>query len=220
MKPGDAHEPYRSDPDFLILHTLRCIGVASQERLSAASGLSMDETLTRLRGHVDRRLVSHDAGTFGGWSLTNSGEATERELTQGELAMADAHDVVAGCYQRFLDLNPKLLQISTDWQIRRFGSSQSMNDHSDPDYDNKVLSRLIRIDDKAQPICTDLANSLLRFGLYADRLTKALDRSLAGESAYVSDNLDSYHTVWFQLHEDLLRTLGISREEERRSNSG
>jgi hypothetical protein len=36
----------------------------------------------------------------------------------------------------------------------------------------------------------------------------------------VADTLDSYHTVWFQLHEDLLVTLGISREEERGASSG
>jgi hypothetical protein len=26
--------------------------------------------------------------------------------------------------------------------------------------------------------------------------------------------IDSYHTVWFQLHEDLLNTLGIDRATE------
>jgi hypothetical protein len=26
--------------------------------------------------------------------------------------------------------------------------------------------------------------------------------------------IDSYHTVWFQLHEDLLNTLGIERSKE------
>ncbi|CAN5866644.1 hypothetical protein BH23ACT4_BH23ACT4_11090 [soil metagenome] len=36
----------------------------------------------------------------------------------------------------------------------------------------------------------------------------------------MSENFDSYHTVWFQLHEDLLRTLGISRDDERGRTSG
>ncbi len=220
MNQGGTPEPHRSDPEFLVLHTLRCIGVASPERISTAAGLSLDETLTRLHGNAGRHLVSLDSGPFGGWSLTGDGETMERELTEVELHLANAREVVNGCYERFLVLNPKLLQISTDWQIRRFGTSQGMNDHSDPDYDNKILSRLIRIDYRAQPICTDLAGRLLRFGRYADRLSRAIDRALAGESAYVSDNLDSYHTVWFQLHEDLLRTLGISRDEERRRTTG
>ena len=60
----------------------------------------------------------------------------------------------------------------------------------------------------------------MRFGLYGTRLTTALERTLGGNIAYVTDTLDSYHSVWFQLHEDLLVTLGISREEERRTSSG
>lgn len=29
---------------------------------------------------------------------------------------------------------------------------------------------------------------------------------MAGSLAYLADRLESYHTVWFQLHEDLLTT--------------
>jgi hypothetical protein len=34
---------------------------------------------------------------------------------------------------------------------------------------------------------------------------------VVGALDYVADNLESYHSVWFQLHEDLLATLGIPR---------
>ena len=77
----------------------------------------------------------------------------------------------------------------------------------------------MRIDDSAQRICGELANRLSRFGVYGFRLSSALERVLAGDSAFVTDSLESYHTVWFQLHEDLLVTLGISRDEERRDRS-
>ena len=103
--------------------------------------------------------------------------------------------------------------------MRKLGDVHAVNDHTDPDYDAKVLSRLIRIDTSAQRICSDLASRLMRFGVYGDRLTSALERALGGNTAYVTDSLDSYHTVWFQLHEDLLATLGISREEERGATS-
>ena len=43
------------------------------------------------------------------------------------------------------------------------------------------------------------------------RLFEALTRAYAGALGYVADNMDSYHSVWFQLHEDLLATLGIPR---------
>ena len=39
---------------------------------------------------------------------------------------------------------------------------------------------------------------------------------MAGDVTSVADTLDSYHSVWFQLHDDLLVTLDVSREDERR----
>jgi hypothetical protein len=52
---------------------------------------------------------------------------------------------------------------------------------------------------------------LPRFTRYRVRLTDALTRVRAGAHGYVTDDLESYHVVWFQLHEDLLATLGIPR---------
>ena len=43
----------------------------------------------------------------------------------------------------------------------------------------------------------------------------ALARLHAGDKDWFTKPLiDSYHTVWFQLHEDLLTTLGIERSQE------
>jgi hypothetical protein len=36
-------------------------------------------------------------------------------------------------------------------------------------------------------------------------------RAKSGALDYVTDSTASYHSVWFQLHEDLLVTLGIPR---------
>jgi hypothetical protein len=44
-----------------------------------------------------------------------------------------------------------------------------------------------------------------------DRLTDALARARSGALDYETDSTASYHTVWFQLHEDLLATIGIPR---------
>ena len=103
--------------------------------------------------------------------------------------------------------------------MRQVGQSHILNDHADADYDAKVLSRLMRIDEAAQRICDELATRLSRFGVYRLRLSSALERSLGGDIAYVADSLESYHAVWFQLHEDLLTTLGISRDDERPDTS-
>ncbi len=52
-------------------------------------------------------------------------------------------------------------------------------------------------------------------GGYADRYRCALRRAQAGEFRWVdSIEVDSCHTAWRQLHEDLLATLGLQRGRE------
>jgi hypothetical protein len=215
-----VNQPNRSDPDFIVLHTLRCIGAAGEERVAEASGMETGETVLHLRDLSDRSLVTLDSGPFGGWGVTERGRTADEEMAWSELDATGSRVHVLKSYESFLGLNPALLDTCGDWQMQRIGSTPMLNDHTDPDYDANVLSRLIRIDASAQRICSDLASRLMRFGLYGTRLTGALERALGGDIAYVTDTLDSYHSVWFQLHEDLLVTLGISREEERMTSSG
>jgi hypothetical protein len=199
---------------------MRCIGYATEDRVAAASGFTANETTRLLAELADRALASSTPGPFGGWALTDEGRVTVQIWLEEELTSAGARDLIRRCYEQFLELNPTLLDVSTDWQMIRVGDSHIVNDHRDADYDAKVLDRLIKLDKSAQKVCADLSGSLTRFGLYGPRLSKALDRALAGDHVYVTDNLESYHNVWFQLHEDLLVTLGISREDERGGSTG
>lgn len=198
---------------------MRCIGISSEERVATASGRTRNDAAARLHKLSSKGLVTLDPGLFGGWGLTDDGRSVERELVRDELETTGASDHVRRMYESFLDLNPKLLQICTDWQMRKVGVSHLVNDHHDPDYDAKVLSRLMRIDQSAQVICDQLATRLSRFGVYGTRLSHAIERAVTGDPAYVADSLESYHAVWFQLHEDLLVTLGISRDQERGNGS-
>ena len=50
---------------------------------------------------------------------------------------------------------------------------------------------------------------------YGERLERAVERALAGDTKYVaSPRVDSYHGIWFELHEDLIRLAGRTREDE------
>ncbi|MCS5679761.1 MAG: hypothetical protein NZ603_07680, partial [Acidimicrobiales bacterium] len=59
-----------------------------------------------------------------------------------------------------------------------------------------------------------------RFDGYGRRFSEALRRVVAGEIDWFTGVMmdvvwiDSYHTVWFELHENLLATLGIERAKE------
>ena len=68
---------------------------------------------------------------------------------------------------------------------------------------------------RARSGLTRAATVAVRFDRYGTRLATALERASAGESRYITDpTVDSFHTVWFECHEDFLITLGISREDE------
>jgi hypothetical protein len=78
-----------------------------------------------------------------------------------------------------------------------------------------VISELDELDDAVQPICSDLAAALSRFGYYNGRFAVARLRVHDGEHDWFTKPLiDSYHAVWFELHENLLATLNIERTSE------
>jgi hypothetical protein len=131
-----------------------------------------------------------------------------------ELHAAGARRHIEAGFEGFMELNSRLLDVCHDWQMQRVGGSSIPNDHRDPGYDARVIDRLVMIDRSVHSILDGLAATLARFGTYRTRLTDALACVEAGRHAYFTDNLDSYHTVWFQLHEDLLVTLGIVRFPE------
>ncbi len=107
------------------------------------------------------------------------------------------------------------MQLCTDWQLRGSPGENTPNDHADEAYDAGVIARLVETDAVVQPTCRRLAEALDRFGGYGDRLTYALDRVCHGEKDwFTKPTIDSYHTVWFELHENLLATLGVERGKE------
>jgi len=116
---------------------------------------------------------------------------------------------------RFERVNRDLLRLLTDWQMMPAGNERVPNDHSDPDYDRDIIDRLGAIHDRALKPLERLQASDGRLGEYIRRLEEAYDKALAGENDYVSGaRVDSYHTVWHELHEDLLRMFGREREEQ------
>jgi pyruvate,orthophosphate dikinase len=60
-----------------------------------------------------------------------------------------------------------------------------------------------------------LEPTLPRLGDYRARLIRALEAAQSGDGRYVaSPRVDSYHGIWFELHEDLIQLAGRTREEE------
>ena len=120
-------------------------------------------------------------------------------------------------YEDFCAFNAELKQIMTAWQVKRDGTP---NDHADVDYDNAVLQRLADLHERVRPLLRRLAQLSPRLAGYDVRLARAAARVAAGDHSYVARIIaDSYHTVWFELHEDLMSLAGLTRADEARAGS-
>lgn len=197
--------------ELLVLHTLRCIGFAELSRVADAAGLSEPDVESHLIDLAVDGLVTRTPAPFAGWGLTDAGRAENARRLTSELDAADCRDAVIRAYEKFMVLNPELLDLCSAWQMRPVDGLPTPNDHGDSAYDARVLSRITQLDTRLDPICADLSAPLPRFRRYRVRLTTALDRARAGDLDQVADGTTSYHAIWFQLHEDLLATLGIPR---------
>jgi hypothetical protein len=204
-------DSYKSGADLVVLHTLLCLGFTTAARVAEATGLAESDVESELIDLAVAGLVTKTPGDFGGWGLTEAGKAADAKRISEELEKAGTRAAVAAAYDTFIVLNSELLDLCTAWQMRSTDGGVTPNDHSDPEYDSRVLSRLANLHERAGGVCADLSAAMRRFHRYHPRLTDALTRAQAGALDYVADNTSSYHSVWFQLHEDLLVTLGMPR---------
>jgi hypothetical protein len=200
-----------SNVRFLVLHGLRLKGFGEPPAIGAAVGLAADAVEAALPGLRDQGLVLRRDGRLAGWALTKEGRAEQQRLAAEDLVTSGANAAVRAGYEQFLIQNGHLLGVCTDWQVR----DESPNDHTDAAYDRAVLDRLRAIDAGLAPILVDLASAIDRYGCYPPRFANALARLDAGALEYFTKPIiDSYHTIWFELHEDLLSSLGIERSQE------
>ena len=204
-----------SDLRTLVLHGLRLKGFAEADAVAEAASIPPDETAALLEQFVDQDLAVRREGRISGYTLTPAGRAQHAHLLAEELDRAGARSAVQDLYRRFLGLNGTLLAVCTDWQLRDGDGGSSLNDHSDAGYDAAVVARLAELHDGVEPICAELAASLERYAPYGPRLREALHRVQAGDiDWFTKPMIPSYHTVWVELNEDLLATLGIERGSE------
>ena len=126
-------------------------------------------------------------------------------------------EAAAAALDAFVALDQRMKDIVTAWQLlpAAEGAEPAINDHSDPDYDRSVLDRLANLHADAVAWLQPLEAPCPRLASYRPRLARALERAVAGDQKYVaSPRVDSYHGVWFELHEDLIRLAGRTRSEE------
>jgi pyruvate, orthophosphate dikinase len=197
--------------DSALLRGLLISGVVSPEQLAISLGSGPSEVVSALDRMQGEGMVER---ANGGRRLTGQGKLRALDVfaTDGEQLGAKR---VAGLLEAFHPLDMRMKETVTGWQIRELGGQAVPNDHSDPAYDAEVLRRLTRLHEDTLSWMTPLRELLPRFGRYVCRLEGALDAALAGDHRYVaSPRVESYHGIWFELHEDLIRLAGKRRADQ------
>ncbi|OBJ05333.1 hypothetical protein A5660_16690 [Mycobacterium alsense] len=197
--------------ELAVLQAVRLKGrvqAADLPRTLAALGLDPGD----IAGVVERLTGSGLLVDGAALRITPSGRERLRALLAEERAGVDA-GVVSAAYDDFRSVNADFKSLVTDWQLQG-GPGGAPNAHDDAAYDAAVLARLDEVHARAVPVIEAAAAQLPRLGAYAAKLTAALGKIKAGDTAWLTRPLiDSYHTVWFELHEELIGAMGLTREE-------
>jgi hypothetical protein len=145
--------------------------------------------------------------------ISPEGRARLNALLAEERSGVD-QSVLATSYGDFRAVNNEFKALISDWQIK----DGQPNSHDDAEYDAAILDRLDNVHRQVLPIIATVAALLPRLRAYAAKLNSALDKVKAGDTTWLARPIiDSYHTVWFELHEELIAASGLTREEEARA---
>jgi len=148
--------------------------------------------------------------------ISPSGRARLEALLAEEREGVDPA-AMAAAYDEFRAVNPDFKSLVTDWQLKG-GAKGAPNTHDDAEYDAAVLARLNGVHARVLPIIEAAAEQLPRLNAYSAKFLAALSKIQAGDTAWLTRPLiNSYHTVWFELHEELILAVGLTREEAARS---
>ncbi|OBI22248.1 hypothetical protein A5712_01185 [Mycobacterium sp. E2327] len=199
--------------ELLVLQAVRLKGRVRPADLAATLGRDPGD----VAAIVERLTASGLLVDGAALRLSPSGRARLQALLDEERAGVDPA-AMAAAYDEFRPVNTDFKSLVTDWQLKG-GPNGAPNTHDDPEYDAAVLARLDAVQARVLPIIEAAAAQLPRLIAYAAKLGAALDRVKAGDTAWLARPLiDSYHTVWFELHEELIGAMGMTREEAAKSD--
>ena len=189
------------------LQLIRLKGRVARDNLAASLAVDNDTAQSLVEALIEQELVVA-VGTA--VRITPTGRGTLTQWVAEERALVD-QTALDAAYHRFDDINRAFKQLVADWQLR---DGQS-NDHSDAAYDGAIIDRLVQLDAGFAPLLAEIVALAPRLSRYPQRLASALEKLRAGDGSWLARPIsDSYHTVWFELHEDLIGLLGLSRVEE------
>jgi pyruvate, orthophosphate dikinase len=146
--------------------------------------------------------------------LTPEGRDWLKHQLDAERSRTD-HTAAECAYRRFIALDGVFKQLVTDWQLRVVDGKTAVNDHTDAVYDTAIRVRLADLHNEVMTLAKEISSLASRLRPFEARLGRAATAVGTGDGSMIASPLkDSYHTIWFELHEELIHLSGRSRLAE------
>jgi hypothetical protein len=197
--------------DYDVLNVVALKKMATPQVVAAASGVAAENVEAVLAGLADQGLVVVATGSA---LPTDEAEPALKAAADEHYRVVREDEGVGELVDRFETVNSQFLTTMSAWQQVDVGGRKVANDHTDSEYDDKIIARLDKLITRLGPLLDALVEHDPRFGFYLSRFAAAVEGIDEGRHELVSSpTLDSVHNIWFEFHEDLLRTLGRERKE-------
>jgi pyruvate,orthophosphate dikinase len=204
---GQAPAATRPVSQFEVLRALQLKGLCAVERLAGAL-----RTEAEVVAQVLRESSEYIKETPRGYMVTPAGRAWVLEQLLYERMAADQRGLEA-CFERFLPLNHSFKKLVTGYQ------QEGINGPAHEGW-LRLFGDLSSLHGDFRPLVDEAAAAVERLGAYGPRFDSALEAVESGDASMVASPLkDSYHTVWFEYHEELIALTGRERATEEASES-
>ncbi|WP_068268784.1 hypothetical protein [Aldersonia kunmingensis] len=196
----------------LTVHTLTLRQLGSAEQLADINALPVADVEEALEKAAANGAVVNARGNF---MISPDGRKFLEDVYTRAFDPIRSNPAITAAMDAFeTGVNKQVLALTTDWQTIEVDGARVSNDHADADYDAKIVEKLGRVHEKTQKVLRPLAEEDQLVDRFLDRIGAALVRAEGGDTDYVSGvRVDSVHTVWFQMHEHILRLTGRERPE-------
>jgi pyruvate,orthophosphate dikinase len=194
-----------------LIRALAVKGACSAGQLADAVFSQADALGVLVQEMADAGLVVSQGSTL---KLTDQGQAAAAKLLEADRTRCGPDRALAAL-DGFVPLDQHVKATVTAWQLRNLAGEQVVNDHTDAAYDASVLADLAATHTQVACWLASVDDASGRLTAYHRRLARAAAAIAAGDTRFFSSpRVDSYHSVWFELHEELIRLAGRSRADE------
>jgi pyruvate,orthophosphate dikinase len=188
---------------FEVARTIQLKGLCTPERAAAS--------LRAAPGQVEALIAANEPlfkPTPRGMALTPEGRAWVAALLRAECAGIE-QAALEPCYARFSPLNQRFKRIVSEWQLLAASGGQ------DETKFGELVAAVRQLHEEFAPVVIEAAACAPRLTNYGRRFEAALAALAAGDASMLASPLkDSYHTVWFEFHEELIALSGRDRAGE------